>query len=146
MFDGASIGLIYTLAVLFLIVATLASLRIFYGIFLIVVQKQTVTVQFALMVFIATFQLGIIIFLLLLHLFPPSLPSTTSSPLPSIPLPLSATPLFCLIDIDYYVVRSVYFFTLPSGVNGVVSDYVLVALPTFLYFTAFSLVVVSWYV
>lgn len=71
------------------------------------------------------------------------------SPLPHSDLPIlpspshSFTPSFSL-SLSPQTVRSIYFFLLPAGVNSIVRDYVLVALPTFLYFTAFSLVVVVW--
>jgi len=43
-------------------------------------------------------------------------------------------------------VRGVYFFLLPIGFNAksAVSDYVLVVLPTFFYFTAFTIIVSLW--
>jgi len=43
-------------------------------------------------------------------------------------------------------VRGVYFFLLPGGLNlkFIVSDYILVVLPTFFYFTAFTIIVSLW--
>jgi len=43
-------------------------------------------------------------------------------------------------------VRGVYFFLLPGGLNlvSIVIDYVLVVLPTFFYFTAFTIIVSLW--
>ncbi|GAM29115.1 hypothetical protein SAMD00019534_122910 [Acytostelium subglobosum LB1] len=48
----------------------------------------------------------------------------------------------------FITIRSIYFFILPSGQlsDSLVADYILVVLPTFLYFTAFSIIVVLWYV
>jgi hypothetical protein len=44
-------------------------------------------------------------------------------------------------------VRMVYFFLIPSNdfKSSVVTDYVLVVLPTFLYFTGFSTIIITWY-
>ena len=41
--------------------------------------------------------------------------------------------------------RTVYFFLIARGLDSQVADYILVALPTFFYFTAFSIIVVLWY-
>ncbi|GAM29086.1 hypothetical protein SAMD00019534_122620 [Acytostelium subglobosum LB1] len=48
----------------------------------------------------------------------------------------------------FITIRSIYFFMLPSGKlsNSLVADYILVVLPTFIYFTSFSIIVVLWYV
>eukprot|EP01133_Synstelium_polycarpum_P014807 gene14807-17506_t len=55
--------------------------------------------------------------------------------------------LFLIMSI---FVRSTYFFILPGGVLAAgysnVLDYILVVLPTFLYFTSFSIVVILWYI
>jgi hypothetical protein len=47
----------------------------------------------------------------------------------------------------YTLIRAIYFFIIPSDLtayDNAVVDYVLVVLPTFLYFTAFSTVVIIW--
>jgi len=48
----------------------------------------------------------------------------------------------------FALIRSIYFFILPSNsINSSdVVDYILVVLPVFLYFTAFTIVVVIWYI
>ncbi|EFA74821.1 hypothetical protein PPL_11854 [Heterostelium album PN500] len=49
----------------------------------------------------------------------------------------------------FTVTRSLYFFILPSGrlTSGTnVGEYILVVLPTFLYFTSFTIVLVIWYI
>lgn len=50
------------------------------------------------------------------------------------------SPYFCAS------VRAISFFLVASGTNSNTLDYVLVVLPTFFYFTAFTLVVVVWWV
>ena len=42
------------------------------------------------------------------------------------------------------IVRSIYFFTIPDYIETPVVDYILVVLPTFFFFTTFSLIVVIW--
>jgi len=44
----------------------------------------------------------------------------------------------------FVLVRTVYFFLVANGFESTVTDYALVALPTFFYFTAFSIIVVLW--
>ena len=44
-----------------------------------------------------------------------------------------------------FIVRTIYFFLVSGGLDSQVADYILVALPTFFYFTAFSIIVVLWY-
>ncbi|GAM26218.1 hypothetical protein SAMD00019534_093930 [Acytostelium subglobosum LB1] len=48
----------------------------------------------------------------------------------------------------YTFIRAIYFFILPSGAlyTSRVSDYVLVILPTFIYFTCFSFILALWYI
>ncbi|KAF2070242.1 hypothetical protein CYY_008438 [Polysphondylium violaceum] len=48
----------------------------------------------------------------------------------------------------FSLIRSIYFFILPTNsINSSdVGDYILVVLPVFLYFTAFTIVVVIWYI
>ncbi|EGC32582.1 hypothetical protein DICPUDRAFT_81582 [Dictyostelium purpureum] len=52
-----------------------------------------------------------------------------------------------LIVTLFILVRTIYFFIIPSGVlqNNSVGDYVLVVLPTFIYFTAFTIIISLWY-
>jgi hypothetical protein len=42
------------------------------------------------------------------------------------------------------LVRAVHFFLLPTGYSTEVGDYILVVLPTFFYFTAFTQIVNAW--
>ncbi|KAN0022205.1 hypothetical protein ACTFIU_004377 [Dictyostelium citrinum] len=53
-----------------------------------------------------------------------------------------------LIVTIFILMRSLYFFILPNGhlAGNPTSDYVLVILPTFIYFTAFTVIIVLWYV
>jgi len=44
----------------------------------------------------------------------------------------------------FVAVRAIYFLNIANGFESQVGDYVLVALPTFFYFTAFSIIVVLW--
>ncbi|KAM9973459.1 hypothetical protein ACTFIW_010551 [Dictyostelium discoideum] len=48
----------------------------------------------------------------------------------------------------FLLVRTIYFFLLPSGKlsNSAVADYILVVLPTFFYFSCFTIIIVLWYV
>ncbi|GAM18860.1 hypothetical protein SAMD00019534_020350 [Acytostelium subglobosum LB1] len=48
----------------------------------------------------------------------------------------------------FITIRAVYFFILPSGKlsESQVADYILVVLPTFIYFTAFTVIIVIWYI
>ncbi|GAM26229.1 hypothetical protein SAMD00019534_094030, partial [Acytostelium subglobosum LB1] len=48
----------------------------------------------------------------------------------------------------YTFIRAIYFFILPTGTlySSTVSDYVLVILPTFIYFTCFSFILGLWYI
>ncbi|EFA77408.1 hypothetical protein PPL_12624 [Heterostelium album PN500] len=48
----------------------------------------------------------------------------------------------------FITIRAIYFFMLPSGKlsQSGIADYILVVLPTFIYFTSFSIIVVLWYV
>ncbi|EGG21688.1 hypothetical protein DFA_01574 [Cavenderia fasciculata] len=48
----------------------------------------------------------------------------------------------------FMLIRSIYFFILPSGKlsTSAVADYILVVLPTFIYFTAFTIIIVLWYI
>eukprot|EP01132_Coremiostelium_polycephalum_P003595 gene3595-4477_t len=63
--------------------------------------------------------------------------------------PFKLVHLLFLFLTCFSLIRSIYFFILPAGVfsqGANVADYVLVVLPTFLYFTSFTVVVVIWYV
>ncbi|KAM9944458.1 hypothetical protein ACTFIT_009162 [Dictyostelium discoideum] len=53
-----------------------------------------------------------------------------------------------LIVTIFILMRSLYFFILPNGhlAGSPTSDYILVILPTFIYFTAFTVIIVLWYV
>ncbi|GAM21260.1 hypothetical protein SAMD00019534_044350 [Acytostelium subglobosum LB1] len=53
--------------------------------------------------------------------------------------------LSCVI---FTAIRAAYFFILPSGMlyDSTIADYILVVLPTFIYFTSFTIIVVLWYV
>jgi len=44
----------------------------------------------------------------------------------------------------FTIIRAIHLFLIPSGLNSNVADYILGSLPTFFYFTAYSLVVVVW--
>eukprot|EP01114_Cavostelium_apophysatum_P022645 TRINITY_DN825_c0_g1_i4.p1 TRINITY_DN825_c0_g1~~TRINITY_DN825_c0_g1_i4.p1 ORF type:complete len:1293 (-),score=268.83 TRINITY_DN825_c0_g1_i4:40-3879(-) len=44
----------------------------------------------------------------------------------------------------FHVLRSVYFFVIPHGFSSQSADYVLASLPTFLYFSAFSIILAFW--
>ncbi|KAK5582521.1 hypothetical protein RB653_004106 [Dictyostelium firmibasis] len=48
----------------------------------------------------------------------------------------------------FITIRAIYFFIMPSGnlSDSPVADYILVVLPTFIYFTAFNILLVLWYV
>ncbi|EGG23974.1 hypothetical protein DFA_06112 [Cavenderia fasciculata] len=48
----------------------------------------------------------------------------------------------------FIVIRCIYFFILPSGrlESSSVADYILVVLPTFIYFSAFTIITVLWYI
>jgi hypothetical protein len=51
-----------------------------------------------------------------------------------------------LLDSNIFPVRMVYFFLIPnSSFESSATDYVLVVLPTFLYFTGFSTIIIAWY-
>lgn len=52
--------------------------------------------------------------------------------------------IFHIRSISNIIVRCVYFFLVPNGIYNPISDYAMVAFPTFLYFTAFSQIVVIW--
>ncbi|KYQ90264.1 hypothetical protein DLAC_08867 [Tieghemostelium lacteum] len=56
--------------------------------------------------------------------------------------------LLILIVTLFITIRAVYFFILPSGSlsNNAVGDYILVVLPTFIYFTSFTIIIVLWYI
>ncbi|EGC39924.1 hypothetical protein DICPUDRAFT_147210 [Dictyostelium purpureum] len=56
--------------------------------------------------------------------------------------------LLIIIVTLFILIRAIYFFIMPSGALAYspVADYILVVLPTFIYFTAFTIVVVLWYV
>jgi hypothetical protein len=43
-------------------------------------------------------------------------------------------------------VRAIHFFLLPTGYSTHLGDYILVVLPTFFYFTAFTQIVNAWVV
>ena len=58
LFDDTSLGLIYTLAVLFLLVCTVAAARLARGIYLSIIEKDPPTFQFLLVLFIGAFQLS----------------------------------------------------------------------------------------
>eukprot|EP01132_Coremiostelium_polycephalum_P002244 gene2244-2767_t len=55
--------------------------------------------------------------------------------------------LLILIVTIFILIRAIYFFILPSGSlsSNPVGDYILVVLPTFMYFTAFTIIIVLWY-
>jgi len=57
---------------------------------------------------------------------------------------LNLTHLVIFFILLFNIIRSIYFFLIPSGNQGPILDYILVVLPTLLYFTAFSLVTVAW--
>ncbi|EGC30029.1 hypothetical protein DICPUDRAFT_158300 [Dictyostelium purpureum] len=62
--------------------------------------------------------------------------------------PFKLVHLLFLVLTAFCVIRSIYFFILPSGYikeSTTVGNYILVVLPTFLYFTAFTVVIVIWY-
>ncbi|KAN0022639.1 hypothetical protein ACTFIU_004840 [Dictyostelium citrinum] len=48
----------------------------------------------------------------------------------------------------FITIRAIYFFIMPSGnlSDSPIIDYILVVLPTFIYFTAFNILLVLWYV
>ncbi|KAM9989789.1 hypothetical protein ACTFIY_005831 [Dictyostelium cf. discoideum] len=48
----------------------------------------------------------------------------------------------------FITIRAIYFFIMPSGnlSDSPIADYILVVLPTFIYFTAFNILLVLWYV
>ncbi|GAM18817.1 hypothetical protein SAMD00019534_019920 [Acytostelium subglobosum LB1] len=48
----------------------------------------------------------------------------------------------------FITIRSIYFLILPSGklADSQLADYVMVVLPTFIYFTAFTVIIVIWYI
>ncbi|KAN0022640.1 hypothetical protein ACTFIU_004841 [Dictyostelium citrinum] len=48
----------------------------------------------------------------------------------------------------FIIIRAIYFFIMPSGnlSDSPIADYILVVLPTFIYFTAFNILLVLWYV
>eukprot|EP01133_Synstelium_polycarpum_P016970 gene16970-20188_t len=47
----------------------------------------------------------------------------------------------------FVTIRTIYFFILPSGKlsQSPIADYIMVVLPTFIYFTAFTIIIVLWY-
>src|SRR3569623_1311196 len=45
---------------------------------------------------------------------------------------------------NFIVVRTIYFFSVPTAIEAAAVDYFLVILPTFFYFTSFTLIVVLW--
>ena len=58
---------------------------------------------------------------------------------------LRASYLFMILFLLFFTfIRSVYFFILPFGFQTKIQDYLLAALPTFFYFTAFTLMISSW--
>ncbi|KAK5576726.1 hypothetical protein RB653_007870 [Dictyostelium firmibasis] len=62
--------------------------------------------------------------------------------------PFKLVHLLFLVLTSFSLIRSIYFFVLPSGIiteTTTVGNYILVVLPTFLYFTAFTIVIVIWY-
>ncbi|KAK5575455.1 hypothetical protein RB653_006588 [Dictyostelium firmibasis] len=52
-----------------------------------------------------------------------------------------------LIVTTFILIRAIYFFIIPSGAlqNNSSADYILVVLPTFIYFTAFTIIISLWY-
>jgi len=44
----------------------------------------------------------------------------------------------------FNIIRSIYFFLTPSNIESAVTDYILVVLPTFIYFSAFTIILVLW--
>ncbi|GAM25371.1 hypothetical protein SAMD00019534_085460 [Acytostelium subglobosum LB1] len=63
-------------------------------------------------------------------------------------LELSLVHLLILTVTVFAAVRSVYFFMVPTGklYASPVADYSMVVLPTFIYFTSFSIIVILWFV
>ncbi|KAN0034967.1 hypothetical protein ACTFIV_001507 [Dictyostelium citrinum] len=62
--------------------------------------------------------------------------------------PFKLVHLLFLVLTAFSLIRSIYFFILPNGIiteTTTVGNYILVVLPTFLYFTAFTIVIVIWY-
>ncbi|EGG24022.1 transmembrane protein [Cavenderia fasciculata] len=45
----------------------------------------------------------------------------------------------------FMLIRAIYFFILPTKMISSVGDYILVVLPTFIYFTCFTIIIVIWY-
>ncbi|KYQ90980.1 hypothetical protein DLAC_07869 [Tieghemostelium lacteum] len=62
--------------------------------------------------------------------------------------PLKLVHLLIIFVTLFITIRAIYFFILPSGSlsNNPVGDYILVVLPTFIYFTSFTIIVVLWYI
>ncbi|KAM9940645.1 hypothetical protein ACTFIT_007155 [Dictyostelium discoideum] len=55
---------------------------------------------------------------------------------------------FLIVIVSIFIlIRAIYFFIIPSGAlqNNSSADYILVVLPTFIYFTAFTIIVSLWY-
>ncbi|KAM9986263.1 hypothetical protein ACTFIY_010701 [Dictyostelium cf. discoideum] len=62
--------------------------------------------------------------------------------------PFKLVHLLFLVLTAFSLIRSIYFFILPNGIiteTTTVGNYILVVLPTFLYFTSFTIVIVIWY-
>jgi len=55
--------------------------------------------------------------------------------------------ILIVIETLFITVRCIYFFIIPSGLlqGNAVGDYILVVLPTFMYFTAFTIIISLWY-
>ncbi|KAN0030220.1 hypothetical protein ACTA71_009981 [Dictyostelium dimigraforme] len=55
--------------------------------------------------------------------------------------------LLIMIVTIFILIRAIYFFIIPSGAlqNNSSADYILVVLPTFIYFTAFTIIISLWY-
>ncbi|EGC35455.1 hypothetical protein DICPUDRAFT_78846 [Dictyostelium purpureum] len=103
LFDEETKGLMYALAVIFLVVAVAGFYEL--GTLLYLYTKKIVT-QFQLIHLLLVFVTGFIL------------------------------------------IRSIYFFLLVNGKlsDSPVADYILVVLPTFIYFTSFCLIIILWYV
>ncbi|KAF2075202.1 hypothetical protein CYY_003507 [Polysphondylium violaceum] len=55
--------------------------------------------------------------------------------------------ILIVIETIFITIRCIYFFVIPSGTlqGNAVGDYILVVLPTFMYFTAFTIIISLWY-
>eukprot|EP00027_Filamoeba_sp_ATCC50430_P016478 CAMPEP_0168576930 /NCGR_PEP_ID=MMETSP0413-20121227/20514_1 /TAXON_ID=136452 /ORGANISM="Filamoeba nolandi, Strain NC-AS-23-1" /LENGTH=977 /DNA_ID=CAMNT_0008610647 /DNA_START=213 /DNA_END=3146 /DNA_ORIENTATION=- len=97
-YDSTTTGLIYTLAVLFLVVSVMGFGKLLYETYFILRGKSKFDVKYFAVLF--TFMFNFL--------------------------------------------RSVYFFIAPTGMDNAAGDFLMVILPTFFYFTAFTLIIVVW--